>query len=124
MLLVRPFFMGFCLWLAAWMGAAPTMAAAVSCEDWNTTGFFKRAGVADISCCLKMKDPNARDEGGLTPLHWAALENTTPAVVAALLDAGADPAGRDKADSPPKGTDVYRRLNEARGSRPHRSGMP
>ncbi len=159
MLLVRPFFMGFCLWLAAWMSAAPAVAAGVSCEDWNTEGFFKRAGAADISRCLKAgADVNARDEYGWTPLHAAAIfstspaivtvlvkagadvnaraengwtplyvaagQSTTPAMVTALLDAGADPAARDewgktpwdhiKADSPLKGTDVYRRLNEGR----------
>ncbi len=124
MLLVRPFFMGFCLWLAAWMSAAPAVAA-VSCEDWNTEVFFQRAGAADVSRCLKAgADVTARDENGWTPLHKAAGDSTTPAIVTALLKAGADPAARDKrgktpwdyikADSPLKGTDVYWRLNDGR----------
>lgn len=59
-LLVRPFFIGFCVWLAAWMGATAALAAGVSCEDWNTKAFFERAGVEDVSRCLKARaNPNA-----------------------------------------------------------------
>ena len=32
----------------------------------------------------------ARNENGVTPLHWAARGNENPAVIAALVDAGAD----------------------------------
>ncbi len=97
MLLVRPFFMGFCLWLAAWMSAAPAVAAGVSCEDWNTEEFFKRAGAADISRCLKAgADVNARTKNGFTPLHRAAEHSTTPAVVTVLVKAGADVNARTK----------------------------
>ena len=35
-------------------------------------------------------DVNARNEDGVTPLHFAAASGTTPAVVAALVKAGAD----------------------------------
>ena len=69
-------------------------------------------------------DLGAREEDGGTPLHLAAAFSETQAVVAALLDADADPAARDaegripwdhiKDDSPLKGTNVYRRLSEAR----------
>ena len=122
-LLVRPFFLGFCLWLAVWVSATPALATGVSCEDWNTKTFFQRAGVADVSRCLKAgARMNARNKDGATPLHRAARLSETPAVVTVLLDAGADPAARDKAgktpwdwikaDSPLKGTDVYWRLNE------------
>ena len=69
-------------------------------------------------------DPNARDKNGLAPLHWAAKHNDNPAVVETLIAAGADPNARDKNGRSPfdyakgnealRGTDVYRRLNEAR----------
>ncbi len=58
--------------------------------------FFQRAGVADISRCLKVKNPNARDGYGGTPLHYAAWYNKTPAIVTALLKAGAEVNARDK----------------------------
>ena len=101
-LLVRPYFAALCLWLAAWMSATPALAARVSCEDWNTEVFFQRAGVADISRCLKVgAKVNARDEDGSTPLHIAVLLRKTPAVVAALLDVGAYPNARDEDGSTP-----------------------
>ena len=40
-------------------------------------------------------DIAARDDGGWTPLHWAALRNAEPAVADILLDRGADIAARD-----------------------------
>ncbi len=36
-------------------------------------------------------DPNARDAGGCTPLHYAANSNPVGEVARALIDAGADP---------------------------------
>ena len=39
-------------------------------------------------------NPNAPDDGGLSPLHWGA-ENSNPMVVSHLLDAGADLNARD-----------------------------
>ena len=38
-------------------------------------------------------DPDARDAGGCTPLHYAAWNNPVGEVAAALFEAGADPAG-------------------------------
>ena len=40
-------------------------------------------------------DPNARDAGGCTTLHYAAWNNPVAEVTAALFEAGADPEIRD-----------------------------
>ena len=49
---------------------------------------------ADMTDCLQSgADPKARDEDGRTPLHVAAGLNKSPAIITALLDAGADPQG-------------------------------
>jgi ankyrin repeat protein len=68
-------------------------------------------------------DLKARDEGGDTPLHWAAEEGESPAIITVLLDAGADLKARDslgetpwdrvKDRKPLKGSDAYYRLSEA-----------
>ena len=110
--------------IAAWLCAAPATAA-VSCADWNTEKFFKRASAADVPRCLKAgANVDARNEDGLTPLHKAAASSKTPAVVDALLKAGANVNARDRAGKMPfdyvkensalRGTDAYWRLNEAR----------
>ncbi len=59
----------------------------------------------------------------MTPLHQAALHSKTPNVVAALLDAGANPKAMSEDDYTPwdtlqynsalKETEVYWRINEA-----------
>ena len=95
-----------------------------SCTKWNTPAFFKRVALADLTRCLKVKNPNARNKNGRTPLHLAAWYSKAPAVVTALLTAGADPAARDKAGKTPwdyaeqnaalKDTAPYWRLNEER----------
>ena len=46
-------------------------------------------------------DANARDKGGSTPLHDAALLNENPAVVKLLLEAGADANARAGSDRTP-----------------------
>ena len=110
---------------ALWLVAGSAALAQPSCGDWNTQAFFQRATAADGSRCLEAgADLEARGEDGWTPLHVAAGLSGTPAVVTALLAAGADPAARDAGgripwdhigdDSPLKGTYVYRRLNEGR----------
>ena len=70
-----------------------------------------------------MRTPRRGTEGRWTPLHWAAEYNENPAVIATLLDAGADPKARDldgktpwdyaKGREPLKGSDAYYRLSEA-----------
>ena len=69
--------------------APPKPVAAVSCGDWNTPGFFRRATPEDLVRCLETEDPNARNENGRTPMHYAA-QGTTPAMVTALAQFGAD----------------------------------
>lgn len=68
---------------------------------------------------------NERDQlSGRTPLHVAASNNEPPALLALLLDCGADPKLQDKAEKLSvdyaeqnenlKGTAVYWRLYDAR----------
>ena len=70
-------------------------------------------------------DPGTRDKGfSRTPLHYAAQFNANPAVITALIEAGADPDARDivgetpfdhaENDAASKGTDACRPLNEGR----------
>ena len=40
----------------------------------------------------------AREQQGDTPLHWAARHNSNPAVIAALIQAGADPKAQTRFD--------------------------
>ena len=47
--------------------------AQVSCADWDTAQFFKKATEDDVARCISSgADLKARDENGFTPLHWAA----------------------------------------------------
>ena len=69
-------------------------------------------------------DPNGRNPGGETLLHLAVQNSVDPATIGALLDAGADPSVPDASGKLPwdhvkyslelRGTDVYRRLRQAR----------
>ena len=53
-------------------------------------------GRAEIDALVaRGADPDARDAGGCTPLHYAAYNNPVGEVAAALFEAGADPEACD-----------------------------
>ena len=63
-----------------------------SCEEeWNTKEYFQTATVEDVTACLDAgADLEAPAWLGLPPLALAAKDNNNPAVIKALLAAGAD----------------------------------
>ena len=68
--------------------AMAAAAASGSCHDWNTARFFRNATVDDVVRCLDTEDPNARNQSGRTPMHYAA-QGALPALVLTLAEAGA-----------------------------------
>ena len=70
--------------------------AQVPCDKWNTSGFFRNAGAADVSRCLNTDNHSARNQAGETPLHMVAKLGKVPEVVAAIAKAGADLNARDE----------------------------
>ena len=105
-------------------GLPPPAAAAESCQDWEKKKFFKSATVDEVRACLSAgEDPNAPDARGLTALHRAARDTSDPAVIEALLDAGANSRTLNTAGRRPwdyartngkiKGSVVYQRLRMA-----------
>ena len=101
-------------------GVSP-QAEVQSCQGWNTAKFFETATVAQVRACLSAReDLNEQDTQGLTALHRAARDTGDPAVIEALLDAGANPrlysvAGRlpwdfARRNDKIKGSAAYQRL--------------
>ena len=91
---MKVFFRGlsvfFCLFVPAWISAAPA-SAEVSCEKWNTQEFFEKAGAADVTRCLVAgAGIDVRHSFfKMMPIHFAAAESKTPEVITTLLNAGA-----------------------------------
>ena len=78
--------------------ATPARAAQAtpSCEEWNTKEYFQTATVENVTACLDAgADLEAPVWFGLTPLALAAKDNKNPAVIKALLAAGAALESRD-----------------------------
>ena len=82
---------------------APTSAQASGCGRLCHAEFWKTATPEDVQAELaKGSDPHAR--GGFfggTPLHFAAANNDSPAVVSMLLAVGADVQARTRSGSTP-----------------------
>ena len=70
-----------------------TVRTARRCQGWNTGGYFEAATLDQVTTCLGTDTINLgeRNAKGLTPLHAAAASAQEPAVIRALLAAGADP---------------------------------
>ena len=83
--------------------AQMSAAQAQDCANWNTKAFFETATLEDVQTCLAGgADIGAREsEYGATPLHGAAVANENPAVINALIDAGARVKARDEVGRTP-----------------------
>ena len=80
---------------------APGSVFAQSCADWSSYDFWQVATVNVVESCLRSIPVDATPDFDKTALHYAAIEATDPAVVQALVDAGADLEARDVAGSAP-----------------------
>ena len=79
-----------------WFVPATAAMAQADCDEWNTRAFFEKVAASGVTRCVAEfgAKTNVRDGHGTTPLHLAAGSSETPAALAALLDAGADPKAR------------------------------
>ena len=68
----------------------------VNCGGWNTEAFFETATASVVRACLAAgADIAARDDGDITPLHWAAWSSNDASVIEPLLAGGADLEARN-----------------------------
>ena len=69
-----------------------TLQTKVSCEGWGADAYFETATLEQVTACLETGnvDLEAGNASGLTPLHAAATDAEDPAVIEALIAAGAD----------------------------------
>ena len=80
------------------------------CANWHTAAFFEVAEVLDVTRCLQAgADPNAAGSG-LSRLHVAASNTENPAVIVALLKAGANLEARGYRGGTPLHRAVYANL--------------
>lgn len=71
---------------------------AAACPAWKHVDFFAEASAGDVLDCIAagapVDDDGICDDGSSSPLSIAAALTDDPAVVNALIDAGADPNRR------------------------------
>ena len=82
-------------------------------EQWLTEDFWKAADVANVEASIAAGcKPDAKDEKGLTALHYAAFYNESPKVIDALIEHGALINARDAYGGNPLHSAVQRNTAE------------
>ena len=75
-----------------------TVQAVARCQGWNTGAYFETATPEQVTACLDSGvDVEARNQSGFTPLQAAAARTEDPAIIEALLEAGANVDARESA---------------------------
>ena len=85
---------------AALVASGCSLTPVPGCDQLHTQEFFAWADTPRVTSCLRQgADVTAHDPDGNTALHWAARYTDRPAIVTALVKAGADLDARTTADS-------------------------